>query len=220
MNTIIPIPHGVMRQLNCDWRIDWRGQSSGEGLDGVEQIFASPFPRWVGSPALGLWGDALRLWRATNAKARGRVNLYRLPLIDRDDIADAYGSTDYAGRPLHGAYGDGPTAKVVGDRAAGSTAVNAAMGFDPIRVGGFISIADWPYVVVDVQPYGAPGNRTAEITIEPPLRRRAVAHQTINLRAHGIFRATEDSMGAIDVGPDGYAQVDLSFAEWQGPGRP
>lgn len=212
MNTIITIPHGVMRALNCDWDIEWRTQSAGESTGGGEQIYAPSFPRWIGSPRLSLYGEGLRLWRATRAKAQGRANIYRVPLIDRDDLPDPYGTTDYAGRPLNGDYGDGPTGLTVGNRVAGATAVTVAPGLYRPEVGRFISINDWPYLVTDVVTEASTSREIA--SIQPSLRRAVAGGSVVNFRAHGLFRATDDSMGRVDVGPNGHAEVDLAFQEW------
>lgn len=215
VNNVITIPHGVMRVLNCDWQIDWRSQSAGEDVDGGEQIFASPFPRWIGSPQLVLEGQALRLWRATRARARGRVNVYRVPLLERDGVPTAYGQRDSLGQPLNGNYGDGPTAALTANAPAGATQITVTEEFFPALVGSFISIADWPYIVVAREAVAGTGHGW-RLTIEMPLRRAALAGATVNLCAHGLFRATEDGMGNPEFGVDGFATPQLSFAEWIG----
>lgn len=210
VNTVITIPHGVMRVLNCDWQIDWRSQSAGEGVDGGEQIFASPFPRWIGSPQLVLEGEALRLWRATRARARGRVNVYRVPFLERDGVPTPYGQSDSLGQPLRGDYGDGPTAVLASNAAAGAVQITVTEPFYPAREGSFISIADWPYIVVGRVRAGS----NWRLTIEMPLRRAAAAGAVVNLCAHGLFRATDDLMGNPAFGVDGLSTPELSFAEW------
>lgn len=215
MNLIITIPHGVMRVLNCDWDIDWRSQSAGEGVDGGEQIFESPFPRWIGSPQLVLHDEALRLWRATRAKARGRVNVYRVPMIERGTPPSAHGQTDLHGGPLVGDFGDGPTAVLAANAAAGATQITVTEEFFPALVGSFISIADWPYIVVAREAVAGTGHGW-RLTIEMPLRRPAVAGAVVNLVAHGLFRARDDTMGNPETGLDGVARPQLSFAEWIG----
>ncbi|MDH2326009.1 hypothetical protein QCN27_03920 [Cereibacter sp. SYSU M97828] len=210
MNTIIKIPHGVMRVLTCNWQIDWRTQSAGMSTDGGEQIFGMGFPRWIGSPTVSLRGDTVRLWRATRARARGRMNVYRVPLIDRDDIRDAYGQTDYAGRALDGAFGDGPVATLAAAAAAGATEIVVTEQFYPALVGAFVSIADWPYIVVDRVREG----QNWRLTIEMPLRRGAAAGAVVNLRAHGLFRASDDLMGNPEIAANGFSRPELSFEEW------
>lgn len=214
MTDIIQMPYQIMRAINCDWDVDWRSQSSGEGTDGVEQIFLNPMPRWIGSPSLSLHGQLVRDWRATRAKARGRVHVYRVPMIDHDGISDAYGSD---ARAINGTgLGDGPTLAVNTGAGAGASSVVITKGIYPVLVGSFISIKDWPYTVHDVEV----GANAQRVYLDIPLRRAAVAGDVVNLRAHGLFKAREDNMGAINVGPNGFAQVDLSFQEWLGPGRP
>lgn len=210
MTEIIQMPYQIMRAINCDWDIDWRSQSSGEGTDGVEQIFLNPFPRWIGSPSLALYGDLVKDWRAVRAKLRGRVNVLRVPLVDYDDLPDAYGTDS---RAINGTgLGDGPTAKTQGAQARGSTTIVVAVGsMYPVLAGSFISIADWPYQVTD--------SDGTTLQVVPPLRRDVPSGSTIHLRAHGLFKATEDAMGSINVGANGFAQVDLTLREWIGPGR-
>lgn len=210
MNTIITIPHGVMRVLTCNWDIDWRSQSAGQGTDGGEQVFASPFPRWIGSPKLSLRGESLRLWRATRAKARGMVNVYRVPMIDHDAIPDAYGTVDYANRPLSGAYGDGPIVRLAAAVSAGATEILVTEEFYPALIGAFISIADWPYIVTDREKAGT----NWRLAIEMPIRRPAASSAAVNLRAHGLFRATDDQMGNPAITYLGRSEPDLSFSEW------
>lgn len=213
MTEIIQMPYQIMRAINCDWDIDWRSQSSGEGTDGVEQIFLNPFPRWIGSPSLALYGDLVKDWRAVRAKLRGRVNVLRVPLVDYDDLPDAYGTDS---RAINGTgLGDGPTVSVVSVAGAGANSVVVSRGLYPILVGSFISIKDWPYAVVDVEQ----GSNAQRVYIEMPLRRAVAQDDVVNLRAHGLFKATEDAMGLINVGANGFTQVDLTLREWIGPGR-
>ncbi|SMO64093.1 hypothetical protein [Paracoccus laeviglucosivorans] len=213
VNNVITIPHGVMRVLNCDWDIDWRSQSAGEGAEGSEQIFLQPFPRWIGTPQLILHGEAIRLWRATRAKARGRANVYRVPLLEKSNLPNAYGQADSRGRPLNGNYGDGPTVPLVNAAAPGATSIVVTETFHRAGIGRYISIADWPYLVVDRQRVG-PGSANWILTIEMPLRRAAAAGATVNLIAHGLFRAREDTMGNPEVGLGDVSTPQLSFAEW------
>lgn len=212
--TIINMPYQIMRAVNCDWDIDWRSQSSGEGTDGVEQIFLTPFPRWIGSPTLALYGDLVKDWRSVRTKLRGRVNVLRVPMIDHDEIPDAYGTE---AREINGTgLGDGPTLTATEAASAGADSVVLSRGIYPVRVGSFISIKDWPYTVLDVEQ----GTNAQRVYVGMPLRRAVAQGDVVNLRAHGLFKAQEDAMGAIDVGANGFCEVHLSLREWIGPGRP
>ena len=78
----ITIPLELMLNTNCDWDIEWRGQSNGETNAASRQIVYNAFPRWIGSPQMALEGQKIAEWRAIRARAQGRHNVYRVPMID------------------------------------------------------------------------------------------------------------------------------------------
>lgn len=78
----ISIPLDLMTATNCDWDIEWRGRSSGDTNSGSRQIVYNAMPRWIGSPQMALEGKQIAEWRAIRARAQGRQNVYRVPMID------------------------------------------------------------------------------------------------------------------------------------------
>lgn len=78
----ITIPLELMLDTAVTWDIDWRGKSAGETNAGSRQIVYNQFPRWIGKPNLALEGAKIAEWRAIRARAQGRHNVYRIPMID------------------------------------------------------------------------------------------------------------------------------------------
>lgn len=214
MRDIIDLPRALMRAVSCDWDIEWRGQDAGEGVDGSEQIISNAPARWIGSPTLALHGDLIGQFRALRARARGRVNAWRLPMIDTVISGRMVG---LAGRAL-ASWQNGylpevrPVVFAVNAAAAGAEqiVIDERQLAHPIKVGAILSQDDWPFMVVDRSGAGA----AVTLQIEMPLRRGFAAGAAIDLFARGIFIAAGDGIGNPVYGLDRVARPDLSFVEW------
>ncbi|WP_299558729.1 hypothetical protein [uncultured Sulfitobacter sp.] len=209
-----------MRVTKVNWWIDWRGQSAGSGNDSTEQIVYNRFPRWIGSPEVLLRGDAILQWRAHMMAARGRVGLFRVPMMDALSYAPSLHGHNPDGLPFSTGkrfntgkgFGYAPYATNLTAAVAGATSleINDDNAPRPVRQGVYISFNDWPYVVTSVSQDGG----TKVITVETPLRENIPAEAMIDLDAKGIFIADTDTMGNPEYGKDLKANPTASFVEW------
>tara|TARA_R110000868_G_scaffold100019_2_gene275018 strand:- start:766 stop:1548 length:783 start_codon:yes stop_codon:yes gene_type:complete len=170
----ITIPLELMLSTNCNWDIDWRSQSIGDTNAASRQIVYNAFPRWIGSPQLALEGQKIAEWRAIRARAQGRRNAYRVPMID--PLSFDYGMIikseaergiiPTTSNPFSGGKGYEfvPFWNVVGEPygvfdGSGQGALPSAgayqvwldvanIGAVP-RIGGIYSINDYPFVVTE-----------------------------------------------------------------------
>ncbi|QPM89386.1 hypothetical protein [Pseudooceanicola algae] len=210
---VIDFPDSLQRVLNCDWDIDWRGQSAGTGNDGQSQIVYNRFPRWYGSPTLSLPPALVNAWRALRAQARGRAAVYRLTLKDLDGLPPYPVGLPFSTEELFSTdqgFRFSPWVTCSDGAAAGVSEIVIEENDFPIVVGQFASHADWPFVVTWKRSEGA-GWR---IGVEMPLRRAIPAGARIDLRAQGLFLATDDTMGNPSYGLIKVATPQLSFVEW------
>lgn len=220
---IITIPPGLISPLDMNWDIDWRGQSSGELGNGITQMVNSAFPRWVGSPQIFLRPDQILPWRAIRARARGRVNLYRIEICDPlgFNIADTGSSYISTGVPFSTdvtfSTGQGlaysPFVTCAAGAAIGATefTVSAEGGIPDPKVGQIMSFDDWPFMVVAADDLGS-GDFTLQI--EMPLRSSIEAGGLIDLRATGLFEASDASAGNPSYGAAHFSKPTLKFMEY------
>ena len=127
---IVTLPRSLMRMLAVGWDIDWRGRSTGDTVNGINQIVHTAFPRWTGEATLHLRRETLLHWRAVRMAAQGQVNIYRVPMVDplALDFASATAGTAATGIPFSTAQpfstGQGfahvPTCVAATDAAAGA----------------------------------------------------------------------------------------------------
>lgn len=173
----ITIPLDLMLASNVNWDIDWRGQSSGETNSGSRQIVYNAFPRWIGKPKMSLEGDQIGKWRAIRARAQGRHNVYRVPMVDplsfdfdlvRKDVSqDGINNTANAPFSTGKGFQYTPFWRVIPSPTidyfvpnpgslptAGSYEVWVDIGdggFEP-KIGGIYSINDFPFIATEVLP--------------------------------------------------------------------
>uniref|UniRef100_A4WTE1 Uncharacterized protein n=1 Tax=Cereibacter sphaeroides (strain ATCC 17025 / ATH 2.4.3) TaxID=349102 RepID=A4WTE1_CERS5 len=214
--TIIDVPRIFMRQSVHDWRVDWRGQSAGDGVDGNgEQIVYNRLPRFVSASVIEIPRDLRGHWRALMMRGEGRRHAYRMRMVDpvsygmpgsgrlRDDVAAYLAGHHVEARPrvpCVGAVSAGATSMVVDETGLAS----------PIRVGAYMSHNDWPFVVV-----GRSGSGSA-VTLTVKMVRRAIPDGAlIDVLARGIFLASDDAMG-LPAFSRGSFEVPLSLIEWIG----
>lgn len=210
--SIITISRPMMLAIDCNWDIDWRGQSAGGNNAGGAQIVYNRFPRWIGSPTLRLGDDQVNQWRAVRAAAQGRANVFRVPMIDHGDVEYFEGIPFDNGETFSTGQGMAyaPFVSTVAAAAAGASDILVSEGDETVRVGQFISHDDWPALVTWRTEEGA----NVRLGIQMPLRRAIPAAAEIQLRAHGLFRATDDTMGNPAIGLVRFSEPQLSFEEW------
>lgn len=170
----ITVPRELMLQSKFDWDIDWRSQAASQSNSGFTQTVFNAFPRWYGRPELSLLAGDIPLWRAIRASARGRANIYRVPIIDGivtarslwDDYSN--GITLSTGDRLKNNLGFqySPSMAVVrvdddGTLLPGTSVVNPGAeyitvaddmqtGYVP-KIGAIHSINDFPYIITEVR---------------------------------------------------------------------
>jgi len=210
---IIDLPRVLMRVTAHDWDIDWGGQSAGADTGGGDQVVVQGFPRWVGAPTLVLPGPMVGHFRALRARVRGRINAWRVPMID--PVSRQMGGADWRVQwqaYLSGVYIE-PQPKVRATAAAVAGAseilVDEAVLSSPVRVGAYLSYNDWPFLVT---------GRTVEVgatRLQVEMLRVAIPlNGQIDLAARGVFVATDGMAGNAVFEGNGVARADLSFAEW------
>lgn len=211
---IIDVPLIFARQLGVDWRPDWRGQPPAEGTDGSAQVVYNRLPRFVGAPTLVLPPEMIGDWRALILRGAGRVNAYRMRMID--PAVYEVGRMDDWRRDWR-AWRAGlwqetrPQVVCPEGAAAGATSivVDERLAPSPIPIGCYLSHGDWPFAVV-----GRTGSGAAT-TLEVRLLRRAIPEGAqIDLIARGVFVAGSDAMGFPDYGLDRTARPQLELTEW------
>lgn len=213
---IIDIDLPLMRQVTFNWRIDWRGRPPSQGLNGIEQVVYNAAPRIVGEPVVYLEGSALLYFRALIARGRGRVNVYRVPLLDplghqpKPRGGSVWSHEFAAWRAGHYVEVRPQVACAAGAAAgAASIVVNETGLAVPVQVGQWMSYDDWPFMVATRSGAGA--------AVTLGVERLAVAIPPgglVDVHARGLFRATDDAMGWPSYGAGGFAEQPLSFVEW------
>lgn len=206
---IIDVPLSFLRMVECNWDIDWRGQSLGDSTAGNAQVYYNKMPRWRGTLSIALVRGDIGVWRSIRARARGHVNVYRIPMFD-----PACNTTSLAGvRWSDGALFDDNT--LFWNGPYWTAAARAREGSDMIKITGvgrsgvqpsigqIISIGDWPY-----QISGIDGNC---IWIEMPLRREVPRFSRISTIGYGLFEVANESQGtpAYDGAQVSFVDIDL-----------
>lgn len=221
---IITVQRSLMVSSMFNWDIDWRGKSTGDTNAGGSEVTYSNFPRWVGSPQMGLCQETIPQWRAIRAAARGRVNVYRVPIIDAFGYARKISAKVY---DLSGLKGIGglvftdqtpteyqPFMLVKGAVAKGDTSVvvNTApvSGYTP-QVGEILSNNDWPFIVTEVYETG---NNEYTLTVEPPFRAAIASGEMIDIIPYGLFKVTSDTSGNPGYDVTLRSTPKFEFVEW------
>lgn len=211
---IIDIPLPFMRALTVDWRPDWRGQPPATGTDGSDQMVYNAFPRWVGAPQLVLPPEMVGAWRALVLRGQGRVNAYRVRMVD-PAVSPVWSGAGW--RSIWAAYQSGlyveprPQVPCTAAVAAGATSivVDESALARPIAVGGMLSYQDWPFAVT-----GRSGSGAA-VTLQVTMLRVAIPEEAqIDVIARGVFLAAGDAMGLPSYEQDRVARPQLELAEW------
>lgn len=211
---VIDVPAIFMRAMAVDWRPDWRGQSAAVGTDGSEQVVFNRFPRFVGKPSLRLPREMLGEWRAIALKGMGRVNAYRMRMIDpmtvrmrggdwRSDWL-AYQAGLYQERRPQVVCALGASA------GASSVVVDETSAPEPIRVGAYLSHGDWPFAVV------SRSGPTNAVSLGVVMLRKAIPPgAAIDLVARGVFVAVADDVGFATYEHGAPTTgIDLDLQEW------
>lgn len=213
IRSIIDVPLPLVRLSSIDWRVDWRGQPAATGTDASEQVVLNRFPRFVGAPPMVLPPDMIGEWRALVARAQGRVNAWRIPMLDPVvmPVRCSDWQTDWSAWRAGLYVEPRPVVSCASGAAAGATSitVDERLADRPIQVGQFLSHDDWPFVVTGRSGRGA----TAVLQVQM-LRKPIPSGADIDLIARGIFVGTTDAMGWPVYGLDRVARPSLDLQEW------
>lgn len=209
---IITLTPDFPRVAAVNWDIDWREQSTGAAVSGRRGISMSNLPRWVGTPSLLFYKEAIGKWRAHTLSARGMTGIFRLPMID----PAVYLHPDIDALPFSGGsrFSDGmgfeneQAVLCSSGAAAGATEIVVDMDSTAgtIRQGQIMSHDDWPFAVTWIS-----GNT---LTVEMPLRRAIPANSLINLRGRGLFEMVQARTGAMGYDANHAARTDMQLQEW------
>lgn len=214
IRSIIDVPLPFMRSLLVDWRPDWRGQPPATGTDGSEQVVYNAFPRFVGRPQLVLPPDMVGDWRALVLRGQGRVNAWRMRMVD-PVVAPWWQGGGWSS--IWSAFRAGlyveprPQVPCAAGVAAGATSivVDETLAPRPVPVGCYLSYDDWPFAVTGRSGSGAA--TTLQVTL---LRKAIPPGGQIDLIARGVFLGTSDAMGFPEYGVDRVARPQLDLVEW------
>ncbi len=210
---IIDVPRFLIMATAVDWDIDWRGQSAGSDTAGGEQIVYNRFPRWTGTPSVILPEPLIGIWRALRARAQGRVNAWRLPMIDPVSAVGQCGgwqSDLHAWRAgLYQEYAPTVTCTVAASAGATTITVDERVAPEPVRIGAYLSYNDWPFIVT-----GRTGAGAATVLSVEMLRTGVPAGGKVDLLAKGVFLASSDGMGNPAYDVNRVASFDLDLIEW------
>ena len=223
MRPLVTIGDHLMRVIEVDWTIDWRGSPTSDATSGFTQTVYNAFPRWVGSMQMRLPKNMIGPWRAAMLAGQGRAGIYRLPMVDEAVFSRAAVLTAQQiahGNPFStGSYFSTGSGFDAGPFIPATEA--AAMGATEIRVtiataalvpvlGQIISADDWPMAVTYVVPEGAGVYR---LGIQMPLRAAIAEGAPIRLVAVGRFEVLDDLAGRAAYGLDLVSTPSISFRE-------
>ena len=211
---IVTSPTDLMRVLDVNWDVEWRGQPPASTVGGIDVATYNRFPRFIGAPTLVLAGDRIAHWRAIRAAAGGRTAIYQVPMID-PVAAQSGPQVPYSQGQFH-SEGQGfdyaPTVELVAAVAAGDTSIVIdETGADfAVKPGAFLSYNFWPFIVTSRIPLGG---GQVELGVEM-LRTAIPAGSRIEQRARGLFIASDDQMGNPAYGLTFVSRPKLSFVEY------
>jgi hypothetical protein len=221
---IITVQRSLMISTTFDWDIDWRGKSTGDTNAGGSEVIYGNFPRWIGTPQLGLCQEVIPQWRALRAAARGRVNAYRIPLIDAFSYARKMTAKIYDLQGIKGVGGLNFTTQTATEfqpfmlvkSAVAKGATSVVVDTSPVsdytpQVGEVLSNKDWPFIVTEVYPTGA---NEYTLTVEPPFREAILEGEMIDIIPYGIFKVTSDTSGNPSYDVNLRSTPKFEFVEW------
>jgi hypothetical protein len=211
----IDIPLLFAREASCTWRPEWRGQTGLEDTSGGEQIVVNAFPRFVGAPEFNFPPDMVPAWRSLMMRGRGRVNAYRMRMID--PLSGQLQGFGGGWMEIWEGYRRGlyveprPQVQAVGASLTGASTlvIDEREAPEPVRAGTFLSYDDWPFLVRARSGSGAAVTLTVDM-----LRVDIPNGGNIDLIARGLFVARDESAGWPTYGLDGVARVALPVTEY------
>lgn len=221
---IVTIQRSLMTASVFDWDIDWRGKSAGDTNAGSSEVVYGTFPRWIGSPQLNLCQETLPQWRAIRASARGRVNVYRVPLIDASGYAKKMTAQifDLAGQKgvnglsfsnqLPTEFQPFVLPKVAVLKGANSVIIDTTPVPDYVpHVGEILSNKDFPFIVTEVL---LTGTNEYTLSVEMPFREAIAAGEAIDVIPYGLFKVASDTSGNPSYDVNFRSAPKFDFVEW------
>lgn len=220
---VVNFPWPLLRALQVDWDIDWRGSPTSEATSKFRQTVFNEFPQWVGSLELSFPPEFIGHWRALRWAAEGRAGIWRVPMIDfaifnrgkvYGGVLSEKGIPFATGQRFSSGYGFDISSEAITAAAAsaGSTRVDIFLS-DLALVpspGQIISANDWPMGVVSVEDIGAGVHR---LGIRMPLREAIASGDRVKLVGEGLFEVLEDMAGRATYGLNMVSTPSISFRE-------
>lgn len=224
---IIDFPSANFGPVLSDWHINVRGRSTDDSVDGSSQVIYGVTPRWEVKLdyTIAKRTNAM-LWSSVMARMRGRTNIMRIRLCDRNRPTSksigvpGAGQYSRTGIPHDDdtffddgvGYENTLQALVTEEVAAGSTRipVNATMINDSLLPGNFISYDDWLYMIVGVEGSG----EDTVYEIEMPLRTALAVNDPIDADASSLMVFVTDMEGRLVKTPNNRGQPSLQLVEW------
>jgi hypothetical protein len=219
--TIIDMPRAIAQTVN-DWVINPRGRSAGDGVSGSGQVVYGAEPRWEAVIDFHAHPDfGLRVWRAIQAKLRGRVNVLRVPVLDAFHaestniealVTENISFSDGALFSDGSGFEQWPVMTALASLQAGASRIflDAATVGNVLQAGMYFSVDDWLYVVTEVAVVGS----LTRYTFEPPLRRDINTGDVINLRPAVLMAFVSDIEGRVTVRPNTLLTSSIALVEW------
>lgn len=213
---VITLSRQLMRQIQFDWRIEWRGVASGTAFNGNSAYVVNALPRWIGTPQFVTARSALAHWRATIAQMQGRHGTMLIDMCEPAAFGMQAGAYKANGLPFaNGTYlttGKGMEFErtVRAHRPAARGATSILVTDDVPGVGQIMSHDDWPFMVTFVTVLEG---GVYEIGVQMPLRRAIAQGDTIRMQGRGLFEVTDEAQGWASYGLDRVATPSISLQE-------
>lgn len=219
MRPLVTISPCLFRNVEIDWDIDWRAQSTGLSTSGRRHVHLGLLPRWVGAPRAMMDAQQIADWRAHRWAGRGAVAIYRVAMTDPvvwrvplpdDGAAFSDGSlfSDGSG------WDDAPKAPCVGGVVPGDTEIvlDESSAPQPVAVGQILSYGDLPFGVTWREDLGGGHVR---LGVEMPIRIIIPAGGLVDLVGKGLFELVDPAQGnAIWSRSKRRADVSMRLQEW------
>lgn len=204
---IITIPVKLRRDMQFNWRIEWRGVDNGTSLSGNSAWVVNQKPRWIGTPTFAARRTMIGAWQALMAQLQGRHGILQVEIINTAAMpalaARSTGLTFSNGQYLSTGSGVAyvPTVLSVGAAYKGATSIKVhTSDFPPVQ-GQIMSYAKKPFQVTYVDDLGGGDYEVGVQRLATDIPDDA----EIRCVGVGLFELSDEGQGAITYGPSHFA---------------
>lgn len=219
MKDIVNVPRALLTFTAANWSIDWRGQSAGANLQGVEQIQTNASPRYSGALSLSQQSEFALWWRAMRSYTRGRLKVMRFDMVDAVGNGAKTISANWSNGLSHSTgprfstgfgYSWEPFVVCEGGATSGASEITVTEGAHEVKPGQRMSYNDWPFDVIS-----RTDNGDGTVTLGVARLATAIPDQDeIQMRAKGLFLATDDMTGAVAFAGSRFFAPEISLVEY------